>query len=163
MTTSCRGLDDEELAGETEEIVETEEEELVIVGEEPEEEAPAPKPAPKASSEETGQESGAKKKPAPKKKTKKSKPKKKAAKKKTRKVAKKKKRRLNLFQRAEKGRSRNDCSGFSFAESEAPRVVFRKARQFGTILSPMDCAGRRQRECTRMIWISSLRGYTRST
>ena len=37
--------DDEELAGETEEIVETEEEELVIVGEEAEEETPAPKPA----------------------------------------------------------------------------------------------------------------------
>ena len=37
-------LEDEELGGETEEVVE-EEEELVIVGEEPEEVAPAPKPA----------------------------------------------------------------------------------------------------------------------
>src|SRR6266478_2119403 len=39
--------DDEELGGEAEEVVEAEEEELTIVGEEPGEPAPAPKPAPK--------------------------------------------------------------------------------------------------------------------
>ena len=38
--------EDEELGGETQEMVETEEEELVVVGEEPEEEAPAPRSAP---------------------------------------------------------------------------------------------------------------------
>src|SRR5438876_3795193 len=40
--------DEEELGGESQEIVETEEEELAIVGEEPEEEVPAPRPAPAA-------------------------------------------------------------------------------------------------------------------
>jgi len=73
--------DDEELAGEGQEIVETEEEELAIVGEEPEEEAPPSRPAPKP----------APKKAAPKKKAK-AKPKKKA-KKPAKKAAKKKKRR----------------------------------------------------------------------
>ena len=76
--------EDEELGGEAQEMVETEEEELAIIGEEPEEEAPAPRPAPKPAAKKPA----AKKKAAPKKKAK-AKPKKKAAKK----AAKKKKRR----------------------------------------------------------------------
>jgi hypothetical protein len=84
--------DDEELVGEAEEIVETEEEDLVIVGEEPEEEAPAPKPAPKPAAKKPAKKA-AKKKTAAKKKAKKSKPKKKATKKKAKKAAKKRKKR----------------------------------------------------------------------
>src|SRR2546429_5777745 len=83
--------DDEELAGETEEVVETEEEDLVMVGEEPEEEAPAPRPAPKPAAKKPAKKA-AKRKATPKKKAKKSKPKK-AAKKKAKKPARKKKRR----------------------------------------------------------------------
>jgi len=71
--------EDEELGGESQEIVETEEEELAIVGEEPEEEAPAPRPAPAA---RPAQKKTAKKKAAPRKKAKK--PARKAAKKKKR-------------------------------------------------------------------------------
>ena len=78
--------EDEELGGEGQEIVETEEEELAIVGEEPEEEAPAPRPAPRPAPKPA-----AKKKAAPKKKAK-AKPKKKA-KKPAKKAAKNKKRR----------------------------------------------------------------------
>jgi hypothetical protein len=85
--------DDEELGGETHEIVETEEEELVILGEEPEEVAPAPKPAPKPAAKKKPARKAAKKKAASKKKAKKSKPKKKTGKKKAKKAAKKKKRR----------------------------------------------------------------------
>ena len=59
--------DDEELGGETQEMVETEEEELAIVGEEPEEEAPALRPAPAA---RPAPAKAAKKKAAPKKKPK---------------------------------------------------------------------------------------------
>ena len=81
--------EDEELGGETQEMVETEEEELAIVGEEPEEEAPASRPAPAA---RPAPKKAAKKKAAPKKKAK-AKPKKKAAKKPAKKAAKKKKRR----------------------------------------------------------------------
>jgi hypothetical protein len=84
-------LEDEELGGETEEIVE-EEEELVIVGEEPEPAAPAPKPAARPAGKKRAKKAG-KKKPARKKATKKSKPKKKAGKKKGKKASKKKKRR----------------------------------------------------------------------
>ena len=58
-------LEDEELGGETEEIVE-EEEELVIVGEEPEEVVPAPKPASKPAAKKRAKKAG-KKKPARKK------------------------------------------------------------------------------------------------
>ncbi len=84
---------DEELGGETEEIVEAEEE-LVIVGEEPEEEsaAPASKPASKPAARKRAKKA-AKKKAAPRKKAKKSKPKKKRGKKRARKPAKKKKKR----------------------------------------------------------------------
>ncbi len=84
-------LEDEELGGETEEIVE-EEEELVIVGEEPEEVAPAPKPPAKPAAKKRAKKA-AKKKPARKKAAKKAKPKKKAAKKKAKRASKKKKRR----------------------------------------------------------------------
>src|SRR6266850_1412471 len=84
-------LEDEELGGETEEIVE-EEEELVIVGEEPEEVAPAPKPASKPAAKKRAKKA-AKKKPARKKAAKKAKPKKKAGKKKAKKASKKKRRR----------------------------------------------------------------------
>jgi len=59
--------DDEELGGETQEMVETEEEELAIVGEESEEEAPAPRPAPAA---RPAPKKAAKKKTVPKKKAK---------------------------------------------------------------------------------------------
>ena len=83
-------LEDEELGGETEEIVE-EEEELVIVGEEPEA-APAPKPAAKPAAKKRAKKAG-KKKPARKKAAKKAKQKKKAGKKKAKKASKKKKRR----------------------------------------------------------------------
>src|SRR5215472_12435975 len=79
--------DDEELGGEAQEIVEAEEEELAIVGEEPEEEAPAPRPA---ADRPAPKKPAAKKKVAPKKKAK-AKPKKKA-KKPARKAAKKKRR-----------------------------------------------------------------------
>src|SRR4030081_1932416 len=69
--------DDEELGGETEEIVEAEEE-LVIVGEDLDEAAPAPRPAAKPAAKKRPKKA-AKKKPARKKKAaKKSKPKKKA-------------------------------------------------------------------------------------
>jgi len=78
--------DDEELGGETQEMVETEEEELAIVGEESEEEAPAPRPAPAA---RPAPKKAAKKKTVPKKKAK-AKAKKKAAKKPAEKTAKKK-------------------------------------------------------------------------
>lgn len=81
--------DEEELGGESQEIVETEEEELAIVGEAPEEEAPAPRPG--TAARPAAKKTAAKKKPAPKKKAK-AKPKKKA-KKPSRKAAKKKKRR----------------------------------------------------------------------
>jgi len=64
----------------------------LIVGEEPEEEAPAPSLRPKPAAKKPAKKA-AKKKAAPKKKAKKSKPKKKAAKKKTKKTAKKKKKR----------------------------------------------------------------------
>jgi hypothetical protein len=80
--------DDEELGGESQEMVETEEEELAIVGEEPDEEAPAPRPAPAA---RPAPKKAAKKKAAPKKKAK-AKPRKKAAKKPARKAGKKKRR-----------------------------------------------------------------------
>src|SRR5437667_10648038 len=60
--------DEEELGGESQEIVETEEEELAIVGEEPEEEVPAPRPAPAA--RPAPKKAAAKKKAAPKKKPK---------------------------------------------------------------------------------------------
>jgi len=81
--------EDEELGGESQEMVETEEEELAIVGEEPEEEAPAPRPAPAA---RPAPKKAEKKKAAPKKKAK-AKPRKKAVKKPARKTGKKKKRR----------------------------------------------------------------------
>jgi hypothetical protein len=84
--------DEEELGGEVREIVETEEEELAIVGEEPEEEAPAPKPAPKPAAKKPAA-NVAKKGAKPKKKAKKSKPKKKAAKRRARKAVKRKKKR----------------------------------------------------------------------
>jgi hypothetical protein len=85
--------DEEELGGETHEIVETEEEELAIVGEEPEEESPAPAPRPaakKSAAKKAKKRAGPKKKA--KKRAKKSKPKKKARKR-ARKAAKRKKRR----------------------------------------------------------------------
>ncbi|HEX2714657.1 MAG TPA: hypothetical protein VHM88_20885 [Candidatus Acidoferrales bacterium] len=81
--------DDEELGGETQEIVEAEEEELAIVGEEPDEQAPAPRPAPNPAAKRPA----AKKKAARRKKAKKARPKKKAAKKRARKQAKRRKRR----------------------------------------------------------------------
>jgi hypothetical protein len=86
--------DDEELPGETGEIVETEEE-LVIVGDEPEEVVPAPKPAAKPAAKKRAKRA-AKKKPARKKKAarkSKRKPKKKASKKRAKKAAKKRKKR----------------------------------------------------------------------
>jgi hypothetical protein len=85
--------DEEELGGEAHEIVETEEEELAIVGEEPEEEAPAPKPAPRPAARKPAKVAKKKAAPKKKKKAKKSRPKKKAAKKRPRKAAKRKKRR----------------------------------------------------------------------
>jgi hypothetical protein len=86
--------DEEELGGEVQEIVETEEEELAIVGEEPEVETPAPKLAPKpAAKKPAARVKIAKKRAARKKKAKKSKPKKKAAKKRARKAAKKRRKR----------------------------------------------------------------------
>jgi hypothetical protein len=91
--TEISPLEDEELGGETDGLVETEEEELII-GEEPEEEA-APKPAVKPAVKKAApkpKKAAAKKAPA--KKAKKAAPKKKAAKKakKAKKAGKKKKR-----------------------------------------------------------------------
>ena len=79
-------LEEDELGGDAEEIVETEEEEMVIAEEEPEEAAPA-RPAPKPGAKKPA----AKKKPAKKKAAKKSAKKKKPAKKAKKSAAKKKK------------------------------------------------------------------------
>src|SRR6266699_4539491 len=112
--------DDEELGGEAEEIVEAEEEELTIVGEERGEQAPEPKPAPKQAAKKPAKKA-AKKKVERKKKAKKSKPKKKGAK--GKKAAKRKKRRY-VYLTAEKvfprkGRER-DSGSFYFGECRLP-------------------------------------------
>ena len=85
--TELSPLEEEELGGETEGLVETEEEELIITEEEPAEAAPKPKPAKKAAPKKAA----AKKAPA--KKAKAAPKKKKAAKKPVKKAAKKKKKR----------------------------------------------------------------------